>query len=148
MSVTDYEARFSELSHHTLMILPTYIEKVWRFVAGLHPSIRGGMTGEVEMGTEYQLVGSSSGYSGQHDSSSAHFSSAPESSYLLPAIQGSSNGYSGQQAQTSGQQAMVPRACYECGDLGHIKRTCPRLRGKAMQQSQQPMISAPTTAQS
>nr|XP_009797903.1 PREDICTED: uncharacterized protein LOC104244224 [Nicotiana sylvestris] len=79
------------------------------------------------------IQGSSSGYSGHQDSSSAHFSAVPESSYCPPAIQGSSSGYSDQQAQTSGQQAMVPRVCYECGDPGHMKRTCPRLRGKAVQ---------------
>ncbi|XP_070019620.1 uncharacterized protein [Nicotiana sylvestris] len=37
---------------------------------------------------------------------------------------------------------MVPRGCYECGDLGHMKRTCPRLWGKVVQQGQQPMIPA------
>ncbi|XP_019240633.1 PREDICTED: DNA-binding protein HEXBP-like [Nicotiana attenuata] len=87
--------------------------------------------------------GSSGGYSGYQDSSSAPFSATPEISYCLPDIQGSSNGYSGQQTQTPGQQAMVPRACYECGDPGHLKRTCPRLRGKAVQQGQQPQTLAP-----
>ncbi|XP_070035053.1 uncharacterized protein [Nicotiana tomentosiformis] len=56
MSMTDYEARFSELSRHALMILPTDVERVQRFVAGLHPSIRASMAREVEMGTDYQLV--------------------------------------------------------------------------------------------
>ncbi|XP_070039887.1 uncharacterized protein [Nicotiana tomentosiformis] len=56
MSVTDYEAIFSELSRHALMILPTDAERVQRFVAGLHPSIRASMAREVEMGTDYQLV--------------------------------------------------------------------------------------------
>ncbi|XP_070022639.1 uncharacterized protein [Nicotiana sylvestris] len=88
------------------------------------------------------IQGSFGGYSGHQYSSSAHFNVVPESSYRPPAIQGSSSGYSGQQAQTSGQQAMVPRVCYECGDLGHMKRTCPRLQGKAVQQGYQPMISA------
>ncbi|XP_070021958.1 uncharacterized protein [Nicotiana sylvestris] len=37
---------------------------------------------------------------------------------------------------------MAPRGCYECGDLGHIKRFCLRLRGKAVQQGYQPMIVA------
>ncbi|XP_070026055.1 uncharacterized protein [Nicotiana sylvestris] len=67
----------------------------------------------------------------------------PKSSYRPPAIQGSSSGYLGQQAQTSWQQAMVPRGYYECGDPGHMKRTCPRLRGKVVQQGHQPMIPAP-----
>ncbi|XP_070007580.1 uncharacterized protein [Nicotiana sylvestris] len=56
ISVTDYKARFSELSRHALMVLPTDAERVRRFVAGLHPSIRASMAREVEMGTEYQLV--------------------------------------------------------------------------------------------
>ncbi|XP_070012087.1 uncharacterized protein [Nicotiana sylvestris] len=40
---------------------------------------------------------------------------------------------------------MVPRVCYECGVLGHMKRTFPRHRGKAVQQGQQPMTSTPPT---
>ncbi|XP_070047300.1 uncharacterized protein [Nicotiana tomentosiformis] len=56
MLVTDYEARFSELSLHALMILPTDTERVRRFVAGLHSVIRANMARGVEMGTSYQLV--------------------------------------------------------------------------------------------
>lgn len=56
MSVTDYEARFSELSRHALMILPTDVERVRRFVAGLHSSIKANMAREMEMRTPYQLV--------------------------------------------------------------------------------------------
>ncbi|XP_070042513.1 uncharacterized protein [Nicotiana tomentosiformis] len=54
--VTDYEARFFELSHHALMILPTDVERVQRFIAGLHSGIRANMAREVEIGTSYQLV--------------------------------------------------------------------------------------------
>ncbi|XP_070050078.1 uncharacterized protein [Nicotiana tomentosiformis] len=67
-----------------------------------------------------------------------------ESSYCPLAIQGSSIGYSSHQGQTSGQQSTVPRGCFECGDLSHVQKFCPRLRGKAVHQSQQPMITAPT----
>ncbi|XP_070013185.1 uncharacterized protein [Nicotiana sylvestris] len=56
MSVTDYEVRFSELSPHALMILPTDAERVRRFVAGLHSCIRANMARRIEMGTSYQLV--------------------------------------------------------------------------------------------
>ncbi|XP_070020202.1 uncharacterized protein [Nicotiana sylvestris] len=80
--------------------------------------------------------GSSDGYSGHQGSPSAYFSAMIESSYRPPSIQGSSGGY-------LGQHAMAPRGCYECGDPGHMKRNCPKLRGKAVQQGQQPMISAP-----
>ncbi|XP_070039984.1 uncharacterized protein [Nicotiana tomentosiformis] len=54
--VTDYEVRFSELSHHALKILPNKAEWVQRFVAGLHSGIQASMAREVEMETSYQLV--------------------------------------------------------------------------------------------
>ncbi|XP_070036045.1 uncharacterized protein [Nicotiana tomentosiformis] len=54
--MTDYEARFSELSRHALMILPTEAERVGRFVAVLHTGIQATMAREVEMGTSYELV--------------------------------------------------------------------------------------------
>lgn len=72
-----------------------------------------------------------------------YFSAMPKSSYRPPAIQGSSSGYSGHQGQTSGQQSTVPRGCFECGDFNHVRRFCPSLRGKEVQQGQQPMITAP-----
>ncbi|XP_070036397.1 uncharacterized protein [Nicotiana tomentosiformis] len=75
-----------------------------------------------------------------------YFSAIPESSYHPPAIQGSSSGPSGHQGQTSRQQSTVPRGCFECGDLGHVRRLYPRLRGKAVQQGHQPMITAPVVA--
>ncbi|XP_070020429.1 uncharacterized protein [Nicotiana sylvestris] len=56
MSLTDYEARFSELSRYALMILPTSVERVKRFVAGLHSNIMANMAREVELRTSYQLV--------------------------------------------------------------------------------------------
>ncbi|XP_070031791.1 uncharacterized protein [Nicotiana tomentosiformis] len=55
ISVTDYEARFSELSRHVLMILPTDEERVHRFVAGLHSGSQATITREVEMKTSYEL---------------------------------------------------------------------------------------------
>ncbi|XP_070020628.1 uncharacterized protein [Nicotiana sylvestris] len=36
--------------------------------------------------------------------------------------------------------------CFECGDLGHMKRHCPRLSIGSSQQSSQPSTSAPITA--
>ncbi|XP_070054991.1 uncharacterized protein [Nicotiana tomentosiformis] len=56
MSMTDYEARFSELSRHSFMILPTDAERMRRFVTGLHTGIQATMAREVEMGTSYELI--------------------------------------------------------------------------------------------
>ncbi|XP_070047301.1 uncharacterized protein [Nicotiana tomentosiformis] len=66
----------------------------------------------------------------------------PKSSYCLSAIQASSIGSTSHQGQTLGQHIAAPRGCFECGDLSHMGRFCPRLRDKAVQQGQQPMISA------
>ncbi|XP_070045253.1 uncharacterized protein [Nicotiana tomentosiformis] len=187
MLVTDYEARLSELSRHSLMILPTNVERVRRFVAGLHSSNQATMAQDIEMGTSYELVieiarriedarqhsrekttrdkqfrysgefsGAPAGVRGQSSRPTyptllpprgapvrPYFSAMPESSYWPPAIQGSSGGYSRHQGQASGQQSAVSRGCYECGDPGHMKRFCPKLRGKAVQQGHQPMITAP-----
>ncbi|XP_070032649.1 uncharacterized protein [Nicotiana tomentosiformis] len=56
MSMTDYEARFSKLSCHALMILPTDAERVQKFILCLHSGIQATMDREVEMGTSYELV--------------------------------------------------------------------------------------------
>ncbi|XP_070005565.1 uncharacterized protein [Nicotiana sylvestris] len=89
------------------------------------------------------IQGSYGGYSGPQGFSDSYFNTMPESSYHPPAIQASSSGSTGHQGQPSRQQAAAPRGCFECRDLGHIRRYCPRLRGKEVQQGQQPMISAP-----
>ena len=182
MSMTDYEARFSELSLHALMILPTEAERVRRFVAGLHTGIQATMAREVEMGTSYERVveiarritgvrqwsreqimrdkrfrysgefrGAPSGGRGQFVRGQSsrppypapppprgapvrpYLSAIPESSYRPPAIQGPPSGYSGPQGQTLSQQPIAPKSCYECGDPSHMRRFCPRLRGKLVQ---------------
>lgn len=50
MSVTEYEARFTELSHHVTFLIPTEAEKVRRFMEGLNYGIRVTMACESEMG--------------------------------------------------------------------------------------------------
>ncbi|XP_070003385.1 uncharacterized protein [Nicotiana sylvestris] len=54
--------------------------------------------------------------------------------------------YSGHQDQISGQQPAILRGCFEYGDLGHVRRFYPRLRGKIVQQGSQPMIIVPAAA--
>ncbi|XP_070049985.1 uncharacterized protein [Nicotiana tomentosiformis] len=71
-----------------------------------------------------------------------YLSTIQESSRRPPAIQGSSSGCSYSQGQSSSE----PRGCFECGNLGHVRRFFPKLQGKAIQQGHQPMISAPAIA--
>lgn len=44
MSLTYYKVRFFGLSHHALMILPTDVERVWRFIVGSHTDIQATMS--------------------------------------------------------------------------------------------------------
>ncbi|XP_070011172.1 uncharacterized protein [Nicotiana sylvestris] len=69
----------------------------------------------------------------------------PECSYHPPAIQASSSGSTGHHGQSLGQQVAALRGCFECRDLGHMRRYFPRLQGKAVQQGQQPIILAPSS---
>ncbi|XP_070054149.1 uncharacterized protein [Nicotiana tomentosiformis] len=153
MLVTDYEASISELYLHALMILPTEAEIVRRFVAGLLTGIQSTMAREVEMGTSYELVVEiARKIEGIRQQSreqvtrdkrfrySGEFRGAPSGGR---AIQGSSSGYSGHQGQTSSQQLIAPKGCYGCGDRSQMRRFCPRLWGRPVQQGQQPMITAP-----
>ncbi|XP_070022834.1 serine/arginine-rich splicing factor RSZ22-like [Nicotiana sylvestris] len=39
-----------------------------------------------------------------------------------------------------------PRSCYECGELGHIWRQCPRHLGGSSHQRSQPSASTPVTS--
>ncbi|XP_070053548.1 uncharacterized protein [Nicotiana tomentosiformis] len=74
-----------------------------------------------------------------------------QSSSHAPSVQGSSalassNGYSGARGSLQSPPPFAGRDCFECGDMGHIKRYCPRLMGGPAQQRSQPMILAPVTS--
>lgn len=53
MSVTEYEARFTELPHHAAFFIPTGAEKVRQFVDGLTYGIKVVMAQEFEIGTTF-----------------------------------------------------------------------------------------------
>ncbi|XP_070002681.1 uncharacterized protein [Nicotiana sylvestris] len=55
-------------------------------------------------------------------------------------------GYPGARGSLQFLLPVAGRGCFECGDLGHIKRFCPRLTGGLSQQRSQPSASAPVTS--
>ncbi|XP_070050698.1 uncharacterized protein [Nicotiana tomentosiformis] len=86
------------------------------------------------------------GASNSHDSYSSR--SEQSSFSALPALNshhassarvstGSASGY-------KNQQLYQRRGCFECGDVGHIKRECPRLLNRTPQQSSRSMVPAPS----
>lgn len=70
------------------------------------------------------------------------FNSLLVSLYRALSIQDSSNGYMGHQGQIQVQQPPSSRGCYEYGELGHVRRYCPRLAGGAAPQISQSVVSA------
>ncbi|XP_070057324.1 uncharacterized protein [Nicotiana tomentosiformis] len=94
------------------------------------------------------------GASASHDSYSARpgqlsLSALPaQSSYYAPSIQGSSapgssSGYSGSRGLIQSPPPLTDRGCYECGELGLVRRYCPRLLGGPVQQRGQATNFAP-----
>ncbi|XP_070007407.1 uncharacterized protein [Nicotiana sylvestris] len=65
---------------------------------------------------------------------------APISALRLQSFRG---GHSGRQ----GQQSQQPRACYTCGDTGHIDRFCPQAPSSSQDQGSRAMIQAPGVPQ-
>ncbi|XP_070018284.1 uncharacterized protein [Nicotiana sylvestris] len=170
MSVTRYEMRFSQLARHATWMIPTDRERIRRFVDGLNHSLHILMTrarvlgvsfeGVVDIARDIEIVRRKEREEreAKRPRGSSNFSGAPfrgqfqraQSSSYAPSVQGSSApsasaGHSG--AKGSLQFASpVPGSCYECGEFGHIKRQCPRLRGGQFQQRGQPSSSAPVSS--
>ncbi|XP_070003772.1 uncharacterized protein [Nicotiana sylvestris] len=68
------------------------------------------------------------------------FYSAPPAPISAPPLQSFRGGHSGRH----GQQSQQPRACYTCGDVGHIARFCPRAPSSSQHQSSHAMVQAPS----
>uniref|UniRef100_A0A1U7VN77 Uncharacterized protein LOC104220227 n=1 Tax=Nicotiana sylvestris TaxID=4096 RepID=A0A1U7VN77_NICSY len=99
---------------------------------------------------EYSRTSSDRGHQGFPQGQSLLNALPAQSSSYAPSVQGSSvpsasAGHSGVRGSLQ-FPSPVPGSCYECGEFGHIKRQCPRLRGGQFQQSVQPSSSAPVSS--
>nr|XP_009776134.1 PREDICTED: uncharacterized protein LOC104225955 [Nicotiana sylvestris] len=91
------------------------------------------------------------GFHGSHRGHSSLSALPDKSSNQAPSIYGSSmlGSSSGHPVAWGSLQSPPPlatRVCFECGDLGHIKRFCPRLTGGSSSQRSQPSASSPVTS--
>ncbi|XP_070050661.1 uncharacterized protein [Nicotiana tomentosiformis] len=88
--------------------------------------------------------GSYSSHQGQSSLSALPAQSTPYSpSVQGSSVPGSSGSYSGSRGPPQNLPAFSERGCFECGDLGQIKRHCPRLMRGPVQQRSHVMTSAP-----
>uniref|UniRef100_A0A1S4CI34 CCHC-type domain-containing protein n=1 Tax=Nicotiana tabacum TaxID=4097 RepID=A0A1S4CI34_TOBAC len=99
---------------------------------------------------EYSRTSSDRGHQGFQQGQSLLNSLAAQSSSYAPSVQGSSApsasaGHSGVGGSLQ-FHSPIHGSCYECGEFGHIKRQCPRLRGGQFQQRGQPSSSAPVSS--
>ncbi|XP_049388205.1 uncharacterized protein LOC125852522, partial [Solanum stenotomum] len=137
MTVSEYEARFHELSRHAAMILPTEEERV-RSVA------RPGKKARQEDSHDRRRFRPR----GSYDRSQQRFQSGQSSSPFQASLQasegdqhrhigfsaGPSRGRDSSQMGSSGRGSRPPalnrqsQGCYECGELDHWARECPHCR--------------------
>ncbi|XP_070037181.1 uncharacterized protein [Nicotiana tomentosiformis] len=157
MTVTQYETRFVDLARHVIVFLPTEKEKVRRFIDGLTYTIKIQMDKEtrndisfqttVNIARRIELVCSQErglvsykrhrhfgnfrgASSGGRDTYSRGYPPRPFYSAL-------------QASQLQLQQPQQQDVCYECGNIGHIRRYFPRLSSNRSQQDSRAIIPAP-----
>ncbi|XP_070057733.1 uncharacterized protein [Nicotiana tomentosiformis] len=69
--------------------------------------------------------------------------SAPVNTFCALHARGSYSGYSSYPAQTQYEMSRPQRGCYECGDIRHIIRDCPRLGRGGFHQNTHATSSVP-----
>ncbi|XP_070035244.1 uncharacterized protein [Nicotiana tomentosiformis] len=109
----------------------------FRHAQTAHPVHRGASSGHGSH--NYQQDQSS--LSALPSQSSSHAPSAQGSSMSEP-----SSSYFGARGSLQSPPPFARRGCFECGDLGHIKRYCPHLSGGSSHQRSQPSTLAPVAS--
>ncbi|XP_070040622.1 uncharacterized protein [Nicotiana tomentosiformis] len=127
--VTQYEMRFSELAHHAVWLVPTERGMTRRFINGLNHQFRFVMTlGNVAGAKFNELVDNARrlemGRTQEHEERDSKRSCGPGLS-----VPGSSGSYSSSRCPPQNFLTFSERGCFDCGDLGDIKRYYPRLTG-------------------
>ncbi|XP_070037258.1 uncharacterized protein [Nicotiana tomentosiformis] len=171
LSVSRYEMRFLELAPHAVWLVPIEREKINRFINGLNQQFRFVMTLENIAGAKFDEVVDSarrlempyhnmghpyrpaqmarSAQRGASDSYGSYNTRSGQSSFSALPVQSLQHASSAQVSTGSAtgyqeHQLRQRRGCFDYGDLGHIKRDCPRLLSGTPQQSSRLMVPAPT----
>ncbi|XP_070034597.1 uncharacterized protein [Nicotiana tomentosiformis] len=134
MLVAQYEMRFLELASHVAWFVLTERERILRFIDGLNYGLHFIMTQEIAMGARFDEVVVITRCLDARPAQSS-FSALPvQSSSCAPSVQGLSvpgfsSGYSCSRGPIQSLPPFSDRGCFECGELGNMRRYCPHLMG-------------------
>ncbi|XP_049381156.1 uncharacterized protein LOC125845651 [Solanum stenotomum] len=133
MSVTDYEARFCQLSRHASVWILGEPERIRRFVRGLTPTIRSYVFRSSREGASFQTIVSAAREAELLERDDFGGPKRVRTCGQYSAIKGGPvargppcSGRSGYSiTSVSSQSRSTPRSCYGCGDPGHLVHQCP-----------------------
>ncbi|XP_070054908.1 uncharacterized protein [Nicotiana tomentosiformis] len=141
----EYEMRFSELARHAVWLVLFDRDRIRRFIDGLTYQLRLLMTRERVSGATFdEVVDIARQLEGQ-----SSLSAIPaQSTSRAPSVQGSSvlnssGSYSGSQGPPQNSPPFFERDCYECGELGHVRKYCPCLMRGPVEQISHVMTFVP-----
>ncbi|XP_070050253.1 uncharacterized protein [Nicotiana tomentosiformis] len=149
--------RFSNFCRHAVGLVPTEREKIRRFINGLNHQFHFVMNLGNIVGAKFDEVVDNArrlemDRTHEREEMGAKGSRGlVQSSSHAPSVQGlpvpgSSSSYSGSRGPTQYLPPLFVKGCFDCGDLGHMKRNCPRLLGGPAQQRSQ--VAAPALVNS
>ncbi|XP_060210655.1 uncharacterized protein LOC132637606 [Lycium barbarum] len=126
MTVTEYEAKFTDLSRYVLYLVEDPREKVRRFVDGLEHRYRGPVVRDVRYGTYSDVVDTALRY---------------ESYLEMDKVERESK----KATNHSGRCFGADGACFTCGEKGHIAKYYPKGNSGASQATTQPLGTTTAT---
>ncbi|XP_070057516.1 uncharacterized protein [Nicotiana tomentosiformis] len=133
MSVLGYAIRFKDLARHVPALVASVRGRVHRFIEGLMHDIRFSMARELESYVLFQhVVGIARRLEGMWDRERENIRDQKRKyrKARSPRRPERSTGAHGSQKTRTAQfpQPHQQRGCFECGDIIHMVRDCPRLR--------------------
>ncbi|XP_070050862.1 uncharacterized protein [Nicotiana tomentosiformis] len=162
MTFTQYETRFVDLARLAIVLPPTEKERVRRFIDGLTYTIRIQMAKETWSDISFQAVvniarrieivraqerGPVSDKRPRHSGNFRGASSPTFSAHSAPisalSLQSHYSGFPARSGQLQLQQPQQHDGCYECRNIGHIRRYCPRLSSNRSQQDSHAIKATP-----
>nr|XP_009791491.1 PREDICTED: uncharacterized protein LOC104238728 [Nicotiana sylvestris] len=153
MTVTEYEAKFTDLASYAPFLVADEHEKVRRFVDGLGHRYWGSMVRDVQGGSYKEVVDTALRYESyqEKDRTERESKRARSAGGFSGALSGSKSGFNHGQSRPSQSENHSGRcfgtdgACFTCGQKGHIVKYCPRGYSSTSHATPQPQRTVTST---